>query len=118
MNQIYIIDVPNVILNNNQIFLYEKDGVYLPMSEKEMQVSEIDLQGVKLKETTTKAQESEMKLLFKCPDGSALDWPVCCGEVMELEGDKLNCVVEGCGKSVDVPTCTDGSKAKPFIGKA
>ena len=88
------------------------------MSDKEMQVSETDLQGVKLKETQTKAQESEMKLYFKCPDGTTIDWPVCCGEVMELEGDKLNCVVEGCNKVVDVPTCGDGSKAQPFIGQA
>ncbi|NHJ48264.1 MAG: hypothetical protein FK733_10800 [Asgard group archaeon] len=88
------------------------------MSDKEMQVSETDLQGVKLKETQTKAQESEMKLYFKCPDGTTIDWPVCCGEVMELESDKLNCVVEGCNKVVDVPTCGDGSKAQPFIGKA
>ncbi|NHJ39459.1 MAG: hypothetical protein FK731_05445 [Asgard group archaeon] len=88
------------------------------MSDKEMQVSEEDLQGVKLKETHTKAQESEMKLYFKCPDGTIIEWPVCCGEIMELEGDKLTCVVEGCNAKVDVPTCSDGSKAQPFIGKA
>jgi len=98
--------------------LNEKDGVYLPMSEKEI-ISEEALKGVKLKETQTKAQEAEMKLLFKCPDGKTIPWPVCCGEIMELIDDKLKCSFsEGCGKSVDVPTCDDGSKAKPFIGKA
>jgi len=87
------------------------------MSDKDMQVSEDDLKGVKLKETETKAQESEMKLQFKCPDGSIIEWPSCCGELMELEGDQLVCVVADCGKTMEVPTCSDGSKAKPFIGK-
>ena len=88
------------------------------MSDKEMQVSEEELKGVKLKETKTKAQEAEMKLQFKCPDGSTIEWPICCGETMELEGDQLVCVVPDCGKTVEVPACSDGSKAKPFIGKA
>ncbi len=88
------------------------------MSDKDMQVSEDDLKGVKLQETKTKAQESEMKLQFKCPDGSIVEWPICCGESMELEGDQLVCVVPDCGKKIEVPTCSDGSKAKPFIGKA
>lgn len=87
------------------------------MSDKEMQVSEADLKGVKLKETHTKAQESEMKLVFKCDDGTNLNWPIHCGEPMELEGDKLACVVEGCNKSVEVPTCANGEKAKPYIAK-
>ncbi|MBN1327916.1 MAG: hypothetical protein JXA54_00460 [Candidatus Heimdallarchaeota archaeon] len=88
------------------------------MSEKEI-VSEEDLKGVKLKETQTKAQEAEMKLVFKCPDGKIVPWPVCCGELMELEGDKLVCAhKDGCGAKAEVPTCSDGSKAKPFIGKA
>lgn len=87
------------------------------MSDKEMQVSEADLQGVKLKETTTKAQAAEMKLVFKCPDGKNLPWPFCCGESMELEGDKLVCHDKSCGKTEDVPTCDNGEKAKPFLSK-
>lgn len=88
------------------------------MSDKEMQVSEADLKGVKLKETQTKAQESEMKLVFKCDDGSTIDWPICCGEPMELEGDKLVCITEGCTNKLDVPTCPNGEKAKPYIAKS
>ncbi len=88
------------------------------MSDKEMQVSEADLKGVNLKETQTKAQESDMKLMFKCDDCSkTYDWPLCCGESMELEGDNLVCTVEGCGKSIPVPEC-DGHKCKPFIAKS
>ena len=87
------------------------------MSDKDVQISEADLKGVKLKETQTKAQESEMKLVFKCDDcNKTIDWPICCGEPMELEGDKLVCKVEGCGKSIPVPEC-DGHKCKPFIAK-
>jgi hypothetical protein len=88
------------------------------MSDKEMQVSEDDLKGVKLKETQTKAQKAEMKLVFKCEDDKIMDWPFCCGEPMELEGDKLVCVDKSCGKTSEVPTCDDGNKAKPFIVKS
>ncbi|NHJ86160.1 MAG: hypothetical protein FK734_11910 [Asgard group archaeon] len=88
------------------------------MSDKEMQVSEEDLKGVNLKKTHTKAQESEMKLVFKCSDGKIVEWPRCCGELMELEGDKLVCADKTCGNTAEVPTCADGQKAKPFIGQA
>lgn len=87
------------------------------MSDKDMQVSEKDLQGVKLKETSTKAQESEMKLVFKCPDGKIIPWPSCCGELMELEGDKLVCHDKSCGTKKEVPSCENGEKAKPYISK-
>ena len=88
------------------------------MSDKEMQVSEADLKGVKLKETQTKAQESEMKLVFQCGD-KIIDWPSCCGESMELdeEAGQLVCTVEGCGKSVPIPE-HEGQKCKPSIVKA
>ncbi|MHA1154563.1 MAG: hypothetical protein ACTSQK_00495 [Candidatus Heimdallarchaeota archaeon] len=87
------------------------------MSDKEMQVSEADLKGVNLKETQTKAQESEMSLAFKCEVcNKTYDWPLCCDEPMELEGDNLVCKVEGCNKSIPVPEC-DGQKCKPFIAK-
>ena len=83
-----------------------------------MEISEADLKGLKLKETQTKAQQAEMKLVFKCDDCSkTIDWPICCGEPMELEGDKLVCVVPDCGKTVPVPEC-DGKACKPFIIKA
>ena len=83
-----------------------------------MEISEADLKGLKLKETQTKAQQAEMRLVFKCDDCSkTVDWPVCCGEPMELEGDKLVCVVPDCGKTVPVPEC-DGKACKPFIIKA
>ena len=83
-----------------------------------MEISEADLKGLKLKETQTKAQQAEMRLVFKCDDCSkTVDWPICCGEPMELEGDKLVCVVPDCGKTVPVPEC-DGKACKPFIIKA
>ncbi|MCF2143452.1 MAG: hypothetical protein ACTSXO_10215 [Candidatus Heimdallarchaeota archaeon] len=88
------------------------------MSDKEIEISEDALKGVKLKETHTKAQEAEMKLVFKCDDGTIIDWPVCCGELMELEGDKLVCHDKTCGSTKDIPTCSNGEKAKPFISKA
>ena len=88
------------------------------MSDKEMQISEDALKGVELKKTQVKAQEAEMKLVFKCEDGTTQPWPACCGELMELEGDKLVCHDKSCGKSAEIPTCASGEKAKPFIGKA
>jgi hypothetical protein len=88
------------------------------MSDKKMEISEADLKGLKLKETQTKAQQAEMRLVFKCDECSkTIDWPVCCGEPMELEGDKLVCVDKECGKTVPVPEC-DGKACKPFIVKA
>ena len=48
-------NVSNIILNNYQNFRYER-MVLSTMSDKDMQVSEEDLKGIKLKETDTKAQ--------------------------------------------------------------
>ncbi|MHA1124927.1 MAG: hypothetical protein ACTSO7_10395 [Candidatus Heimdallarchaeota archaeon] len=88
------------------------------MSDKKMEISEADLKGLKLKETQTKAQQAEMRLVFKCDDCSkTVDWPVHCGEPMELEVDKLVCVDKKCGKTVPVPEC-HGKACKPFIIKA
>lgn len=88
------------------------------MSDKKMEISEADLKGLKLKETQTKAQQAEMKLVFKCDDcNKTVDWPACCGEPMELEGDKLVCIDKECGKTVPVPECHDKA-CKPFIIKA
>ncbi|MEA2071421.1 MAG: hypothetical protein U9O98_09035 [Asgard group archaeon] len=88
------------------------------MSDKETPVSEADLKGVKLKETSTRAQKADMKLVFKCPEcGKIYDWPVHCGEPMELEDDKLVCTDKSCGETAPIPEC-DGNKCKPFISKA
>lgn len=89
------------------------------MSDKDQPISIEDLKGAKLKETTTKAQEVEMKLVFKCEEcDEIVDWPVCCGEPMELEDDQLVCADKTCGNTMPIPQCDAGHTCKPFLTKA
>jgi hypothetical protein len=86
------------------------------MSEKKMDVSIDDLKGAELKKTSTKAQQSDMKLVLKCEKCSkTYEWPICCGQEMEYdESGKVKCTL--CDKTEAVQQCCDVA-CKPAIVK-